>query len=436
MSALATYYHFKGYKVQGSDINENYQTKKLSQLGIKIFKGHNACNIKNVDIIIYSGAISLDNEEMQYAVKNNLPLIERSKLLGIVCNDFKNTIAVAGTHGKTTTTAMVSKVLIDSYYDPTIHIGGNYSYINGNFKLGQKDYFVTEACEYKKSFLHLNPTYSIITNVELDHTDCYKSLNDIYNAFDKFLEQTKSFCLINGDSEYNKRIKSNKIITFGKKKHNDYRMYNIQTNLNELIFDIEYKQNYVCTLKLSVNGLYNAYNALSCFALCHQLNISCEIIKKSLETFKNVDRRFSFICKYGNLTIYKDYAHHPTEISNLLSMVKGLNYKKTICIFQPHTYSRTYGLFNDFLKCFNDCNYLYLLPTYPAREQEIIGGRSEDLYEKLKQNRSNVYYLNNFKDSLLVLEKFKNENYLVLLVGAGNIEDIEKLISKNILENI
>jgi len=432
MSALATYYHLNGFKIQGSDICENEHTKKLLNLGIKVFKEHNPDNLKNVDTIIYSGAISNDNEEIQFAINNNITLIERSKLLSIMCDDFKNIIAVAGTHGKTTTTAMISKVLIDCNFDPTIHIGGDFDYIGGNFKLGQKEYFVTEACEYKRSFLHLNPTYSIITNVELDHTDCYNNLEDIYNAFDKFAEQTKSYCFINGDTNYHKRLKTNNLVSFGKKKHNDYRMYNMQSNLNDLIFDIEYKQNYICTLKLSVKGLYNAYNALSCFAFCHKLNIPSEKIKKSLQNFENVDRRFTYISKFQNLTIYKDYAHHPTEIANLLAMAKDLKYKKVICFFQPHTYSRTYGLFNEFLKCFHNCDYLYLLPTYPAREKEIIGGRSEDLYEKLKIQRQNVYFLNNFEETINILEGFKNQNYLVLLVGAGNIEDIEKIIKKDI----
>lgn len=426
MSALATYLHLQGYSVQGSDIAQNNETIKLNNLGIKIFVGHNAINLQNVDVCVYSGAIDKSNVELSYALNHSIPTIERSELLGIIAKDFSNTIAVAGTHGKTTTTAMLAQIFIDANLSPTVHIGGNFDYIKGNFLYGKKKYFITEACEYRRSFLALHPQYSIINNVELDHTDCYKDITNMYDAFYKFVEQTQNAVFINYNDPFYKLIKNNdKVISYGLSSKADYCATNLRQNKNKYTFDILHCGEYIGTIKLNIAGKYNAVNALASVSVSHYLGIPIQTIKQSLYNFKNVDRRFEFIKKLNNSDIYRDYAHHPTEIKNLLNNVKHLKYDKIICFFQPHTYSRTKGLFNEFLTSFDSCDKLYLLPTYPAREFPIEGGNSKDLYNELKKYKKEVHYIQDIKEVKQLLNENSIQHNIILLVGAGDIGNID-----------
>lgn len=426
MSALATFMHLSNYDVQGSDLKFSSKVEKLRNSGIKVFIGHDAKNLENVDLCVFTGAIDENNVELSYAIKNKIPIIERSKFLNLVSEDFQNTIAVSGSHGKTTTTAMISKVFLDANLHPTIHLGGEYDYIGGNFKFGDKKYFITEACEYRRSFLELSPQYSLITNVELDHVDCYQNLDDIYSAFNQFITQTNEKVFINVDTEFFKQIeKSSKIISYGTSKKADYHAYNFRIIDDCYIFDVEHKKEYLLTIKLNIVGYYNAINALACVAVCHTLGINCSKIKDSLQEFKNVARRFEFIKKIDKMSIYKDYAHHPTEIKNVLKSAKSLKYEKVICFFQPHTYTRTLGLFYEFLDAFVDCDELYLLPTYPAREEVIIGGRSEDLFDAISKTKQNVYFIKDFEDCSKIIKSYSKQNCIILLLGAGDIQNIE-----------
>ena len=424
MSALAKYLSLNNY-VQGSDIVINEEIQALKQQNIPIFIGHNKNNLQNIDLCVYNNAIDTKNEELEYAIKNGIKIIERSQLLGIIAKDFKQTIAVSGTHGKTTTTAMISKVMLDYNLNPTIHIGGHFNYINGNFKIGNNKYFITEACEYKKSFLNLQPQYTIINNVELDHTDCYNNLTELYDAFKQLVNLTQNKVFVCSNDKFYNEIKHNaKVISFGTNLNANYRAYNFRQSNNNYTFDVSFNKEYLTTITLNISGKYNAINALGCVALCHTLNIPSEQIKISLSSFQNVERRFEFIKKINNADIFRDYAHHPTEIKNLLDNAKKLNYDKLIIYFQPHTYSRTIGLFNEFLNCFESCDKLYLLPTYSAREKEMIGGRSQDLYEKLSKKQTNVYFLNSFNECLNSINENSNEHNLIILVGAGDIGNL------------
>ena len=424
MSGLAQYLS-KYNNVQGSDIKYSEEIKKLENLGVKIFIGHDKNNLQNIDLCVYNSAISESNEELIFAKKNKILLLERNQLLAQICNDFKNVIAISGTHGKTTTTAMLSKIFIDSNYSPTVHLGGFYKYINGNFLIGEKNFFITEACEYKKNFLTLFPNFTIINNVELDHTDCYNNSQELYETFFQLIQQTKNKIFVFDDDKFIKRIKNySNIITYGFKKNLNYCAYNIRKNNDYYIFDVLNDKKYLTTIKLNITGKYNIINALACISVCHYLNIPLSKIKSSLESFENVDRRFEFLEKINNSYIYRDYAHHPTEIENLLSSCKELKFKNTIVYFQPHTYSRTIGLFNEFLHCFQDCDKLYLLPTYKARETEIIGGRSEDLFNELAKIKKNVYFINDFESCKSSIINNSYEKNLILLVGAGDIGEL------------
>lgn len=430
MSAIATYCQSIGHNVQGSDIVLNENIIELKKKKIPIFLNHNPNNLTNVDICVFSSSIKDDNPELNYALKNNIKTIERSKFLALISKNFKNIIAISGTHGKTTTTAMISKVFNEAKLFPTVHIGGNYDQIGGNFLKGNHNYFITEACEYKESFLELTPNYSIITNVELDHVDYYQSLNQLNESFYKFAQKTKNLCFVNGDNQFfNNTTTLPNIISFGKGKHNDYQLKDYKFN-SKSSFKIYYKGKYLQKITLPLLGEYNAMNALSCFAICHSIGIDSKNIAKSLKTFKNVNRRLQLIRKNKNFVIYKDYAHHPTEIYNVLNSLSLLkNYGKITCFFQPHTYSRTKGLFNEFLDCFNNCDELYLLPTYPARELEIKGGKSEDLFLALKTKKKKVYFLNDTKICKDIVNK-NTEKTIFVFLGAGDIENIADELKK------
>ena len=431
MSGLALFMHKSGYIVQGSDKCYSKNMQMLQKNGINVFIGHDVSNIKNAEICIYTSAIDKNNPELVYAKKHCL-LIERSELLGKICKSFKNTIAISGTHGKTTTTAMIGQTLLCGNLDPTIHIGGNFDYIGGNFRFGGNKFIVTEACEYNKSFLQLQPDYLIINNIELDHLDCYKNIEEIENAFLKLVSQTKKCVIINGDIDIFQKLKTNdknlsqfiKFISFGEKSHCAYRMVNLRNNNEKYTFDIMHNNQYFTTIKMNISGKYNALNALACAAICDTLSIPIDIIKNSLEHFCGVERRLEIVNKLSDAVIIKDYAHHPTEIKNVLHNIKGQKYEKCVVIFQPHTYSRTLGLFNEFITCFNECDSLILLPTYAARETPILGGRSEDLYTALIKHKKNVYFAKDFDTAKQIALQCISKNTCIILLGAGDIENL------------
>lgn len=430
MSGLAIYMHENGYFVQGSDKCYSKKLQEIQNMGIKIFVGHDYHNVENAHFCVYTSAIDDNNPELLYARKN-CTLLERSELLGKICSSFKNTIAVSGTHGKTTTTAMIAQSLIAANVNPTIHIGGNFAPIGGNFRVGSKKYMVTEACEYRRSFLHIRPDYLIINNVELDHLDYYKNLEEIEQAFLTLSNQTKKNIIINGDIDFFEKLNTApyhsilpKCITFGQKPHCRYRMVNLRSTDGKYIFDIEHNNCYLTTIKMNLSGIYNAYNALACVAICNTISIPVQTIKNTLEAFCGVERRLEIIKKTENLTIIKDYAHHPTEIKNVIHNIKAHNYEKLVVVFQPHTYTRTLGLFNEFLSAFDECDAVILVPTYAAREKPIIGGQSEDLFQALKTRKQNVSFAKDFKTARERVKNYDSKNTCILLLGAGDIENM------------
>lgn len=425
MSALAIYIHNKGYKVQGSDKCYSKKLAELEKVGIKTIVGHNAKNILNATICVYTSAIDDDNPELVWA-KQHCTLIERGELLGKICKTFKNAIAVSGTHGKTTVTAMIGQCLCKAGCDPTIHIGGNFKYIGGNFRYGASGYFVTEACEYKRAFSHIAPQYLIINNVELDHLDCYNSLSEIDDAFLRIARQVEKRIIINGDSEFYQKHKDTftSAVTFGESPACTYQMKNLKRAAGKYTFDVIHNTQLLTTINLNISGIYNAYNALACVALCDQLSIPSKTIKRSLAEFNGVERRLEVVLKTKSATVIKDYAHHPTEIRNAIQNVRELGFDKVVVIFQPHTYTRTLGLFEEFLSAFNDCDSVIFLPTYPAREKPIIGGRSEDLFVALKKNNENCHFADNFATARDIAQQQATQNACILLLGAGDVENV------------
>ena len=357
MSALALLVKSEGKIVTGSDLSKSAITKKLKQKGVKVYKKHRATNIKNCDLVVYSGAVPSENPEIKMANQKNIPVIERSELLYLISKQYKNVIAVSGTHGKTTTTAMIAYIFMICGLNPTVHIGGEFGAIDGNIKLGRKEFFITEACEFRDSFLTLKPTVSVINNIELEHLDYFKNFDNEVKSFNKFAYKTKKTCFIN--SKIAPLIKKeDNIRTYGYSNSNSLYVRNIRLGSdNKYSFDCYKGKCYIGNFKLNVYGKHNIENALAAISVCLEYGIDYNVIYLGLKSFTNVHRRFELVGLYKKCMMIHDYAHHPTEIFNTIKTCKEVFKKKVICVFQPHTYSRTKTLIENFSKCFDglDC---------------------------------------------------------------------------------
>ena len=421
MSGLAVILKNEGYNVSGSDISKNDITKKLGRCGIKVYYSHKASLVKNCNLVVFSGAIGEDNPQIIFAKKHNIRVIERSKLLALISKKYKNVIAVSGTHGKTTSTAMLGYIFILAGLNPTVHVGGECEIFDGNVYLGGKDYFITEACEFRDSFLKLRPDVSIITNVEREHLDYFKSYDREIMSFNKFVLLTKGKVFINFLCRDLFRD-DDKIVFFNSPKIEAKNI--ILCEDGKYSFDYYYKKKFCCNVKLNVFGKYNIENALGVIAVCKEYKIKDSIIKLGLETFKNAKRRFEEIGVKDTNIILHDYAHHPTEIKNAISTALAVFNKKLICVFQPHTYSRTKILIDEFIKCFDGVDELYLVKSYFAREKYDYLGSVEFLKDKIASSKPN-FYIRGVFDKKEINQVINERNYkdsVILYLGAGDIE--------------
>lgn len=421
MSALAILSRHNNCIVAGSDSCVSTLTKKLEKY-ISVYYGHKKNNIIRFkpDLVVYTGAIKSDNPELKFAQDNGIECMERSKYLGELCKNYERVIAISGTHGKTTTTAMIGEIFIKAGYNPTIHIGGEVVNLKGNLYIGDTKYFITEACEYKKSFECIHSDMGIINNIECDHMDCYKDYDDLVNSFKLFLSQS-NMGLIRCDNVLN-TVKTTKVLyTFGDNNSN-YYVDNIAPKDKGYTFDVYKDGILLSNFKINVMGRYNIENALVAIAVANIYGIHNDVIYTALENFNGVLRRNELLGKINNIPVYADYCHHPTEIKDSIQNYKE-HYKKILCIFQPHTYSRTIKLLNEFVKCFDGVNKLVIYSTYPAREEYNYDGSETCLYKHLKH-----------KNKELIIDKTKLINYVqnisdydvVLILGAGDIYNIVK----------
>ncbi|MDY6367384.1 MAG: UDP-N-acetylmuramate--L-alanine ligase [Clostridia bacterium] len=412
MSAIAKYCVFHGKKVSGSDREKSENTESLKKIGVKIYVGHSENNFKSADAVVYSSAISDDNPELLKAKKSGTDIYKRSEFLGVILNDFKNVIAVAGCHGKTTTTSMLAHVLAESGKAPTAFIGGEDS-VFGNFLAGDKAVAVTEACEYKKNFLDIYPTVSVIMNTDFDHVDSYKDENDLKQTYKKFSEN--SFKIINADDKNCAYLSNGKSLTFGFTDKAFYRAENLKKGVNGYSFTLTVGGVKKFRVRLKVPGRYNVYNALAAYAASQTLGVSPGIAKKSLENFTSVKRRTEFLGEYGNKKLYADYAHHPNEISSVIPVFS----EKSLFVFQPHTYSRTKTLKDEFSDALKNVDCV-IYKTYPARETYDSQGDAYSLYLSLKSKSSkNVFYAKNIKNLKRIIDDF--DGTTVIFLGAGNL---------------
>ena len=441
LSALAEIFLSRGYQVSGSDQKESDITERLRAAGAKIFLQHDAKNIDGSDLVVYSSAVALDNPELSAAELRGIPAITRAQLLGCLMGEYQRSIAISGPHGKTTTTSMVSLVLKDAKMDPTILVGGNLSEIGGNVRIGHSGYFVTEACEYMDSFLSLKPNIEIILNIDSDHLDYFKDIDHIVSSFDTFsrLVPNDGYVIAYSANPFVSSLLDNlscTVVTFGFEDQCDYYASDIIfDSLGMPLFSISHLGHKLCSLQLAIPGEHNVANALAAFACCHTLKIATEQIVLTLEAFSGTQRRFDVIGVTKNgVRVVDDYAHHPTEIKATLKAARNIPHNKLWCIFQPHTYTRTLALFDDFADALCDADKIILAEIYAAREKNITKISSSSLVEKIKEKfpAKEVYFIESL-DAIadFILEAAK-PNDLVITMGAGDIYKVaETIIEKD-----
>lgn len=435
MSGLAEILLNNGYKVSGSDRDESELTYNLRKKGAEIYIGHSSDNINNVDLVVYTAAIPEDNPELVIAKELNIPIMDRAEFLGHVMNGHKYNIAISGTHGKTTTTSMISHITLSANLDPTILVGGNLDAINGNVRVGNSEYFITEACEYKASFLKFYPYIGIILNIEADHLDFYKDIEDIQNTFIKFAKiiPKDGFLVVNADDKrclsVAEKVNCN-IITFGI-NNGHIRAKNIVYNNGCPTFDVYNKEDKLFTLALNVPGDHNILNSLASIGGSLALNIDKEYILNGLSTFHGTHRRFEFKGKTNGITVIDDYAHHPTEIKAALNAAKNFPHKRIFCVFQPHTYSRTITLFNEFVDSFSNADTLLLADIYAAREKDLGIVSSDALGTKIREKGVDCKNFHSFNDITKFLQTELRDGDLLITVGAGDVYKVGEMFLNN-----
>ena len=444
MSGIAEILFQSGYHVQGSDLKQSNNTNRLEKLGIKVYIGQKKSNIIDAKIIVVSTAISEKNEEFIAAKKMFLPIVHRSEMLGELMR-LKQSIAIAGTHGKTTTTSLIAKMIEENGMDPTIINGGIISSLDSNARLGNGEWMVVEADESDGSFSKLNPTAAIITNIDLEHLDYHKNEDNLENAFYNFVSSIPFYgfvclCIDNPRTQrLISKLENKKVITYGMSANADIRATNICYKNNKMNFFLNIKNNKefeenVYKIEFSMIGMHNIQNALATIATGIELKIPLTKIKNTLKNFTGVERRFQKVGNFKNTTIIDDYGHHPVEINSALSAARFLAPEsKIIAIFQPHRYSRLKDLFDDFCSCFNKADHVFLLDVYAAGEKSIKKFESINLEKGLADyGHKNVLYIQNQNLLAKNLLKLIQPNDLIICLGAGSITKIANSLEEEL----
>lgn len=435
MSGLAEILVNWGFDVTGSNNVENNATKKLKENGINVTIGHHSENVVGADVVVYTAAINPENIELKTARLLNIETIERSDFLGEITRCYKDTITVAGTHGKSTTTSMLSLGFLEADKDPSIQVGADLSQINGNYKVGKSEYFVLEACEYVESFLKFSPKSTIILNIDNDHLDYFKNLDNIKNAFMKYVKLLPSdgVLVLNADDKNCLELKNyteSKVLTYGIENENaNFVAKNIEFDNEGLAsFDVYKNGEFYENIKLSVTGMHNVSNSLGCMAMCDAYGIESKDVKTALAKFTGAGRRFEFKGKVNGASIYDDYGHHPTEIISTSKALMNKKFNKSWVVFQPHTYSRTVALLDEFAKSLLNFDNIIVLDIYAAREKNTYGISSKDLADKIKSMGKEALYIPSFQECVKYLKENVKENDVVLTQGAGTVTEIGKML--------
>ncbi len=438
MSGLAEILLGAGFTVSGSDSKESPLTEHLVSLGATVSYPQAAANVSEAtQVFVYTAAIHEDNPEFAAAKATGKPMLTRADLLGQIMDNYRRSIAVAGTHGKTTTTSMVSQVLLAGTEDPTISVGGIMPAIASNIHVGSSDLFVTEACEYTNSYHSFYPMYNLILNVEEDHMDFFKDLADIRASFRRFAENTKAegTLVTSADIEDWQELfagLSCKVISFGLDHAADYTATNVSYNeygcasFTPVAFGEKQP-----AITLGVPGRHNIGNALACIALCQDMGLGWEQIAAGLSAFTGAERRFEYKGKLGETTIIDDYAHHPTEIRASLAAAANYPHDRLVVIFQPHTYTRTQAFLDDFVEALSAADVVVMAEIYAAREDNIYGISSKDIQEKLAAKGVESYYFPTFEEIEKFIRKFSIKNDLLITMGAGDVVNIGEALLKS-----
>lgn len=435
MSGLAQITLKNGFKVTGSDRSKSPITDKLESLGATIFEGHNSQNVLGADLVVHTAAVHDDNPEIIEAKTKNIPLITRAEFLGAIMKTYSHAAGIAGTHGKTTTTSMLAYALIHGGLDPTVSVGGELDIIDGNIKTGSSEYFITEACEYTNSFLSFFPTVAVITNVDEDHLDFFSGIDEIIESFKNYALLTKGIgCVIaSGEDENVKKALSDTnldIKYYGICEEFEYHARNLVYKAGFPAFEIWHNDELLCNVSLRVPGRHNVLNALAVAAVCDTWGLDPKLYAEGISKFHGAKRRFEKKGEFGGATIMDDYAHHPTEIKATLKSAKEFPYNKLWCIFQPHTYSRTKALWNEFVECFDNVDELIITDIYAAREKPDGITKAENLAKDIEKRGVKVRYIQNLSDIELVLKNEIKPNDLVFTMGAGNVVNIADNLCK------
>jgi len=431
MSGLSEILLNLGINVTGSDINYSSNIERLKLKNIPISLIQEPSNITNQKMVVYTAAMPYNHPELESARNKGIPVITRAELLGEIMRIYEYSIAISGTHGKTTTTSMISSCLIEAGKDPTVHIGGILDSIGGTTRIGKSGYFVTEACEYKDSFLKFRPYVGVILNIEPDHLDYFRDIEHIQQSFSCFAEQIqqKGFFIGNADDDRVSLIMQKlgcHAVSYGLTSPKAlWTARNITFDDNGFAsFSVVYNKKSLFRLKLGIPGLHNVSNSLACIAACHSLDIPVEIIKRTLRKFKSPRRRFEHKGIVDGIRVVDDYAHHPTEITATLKAAKSCTRGKILCVFQPHTYSRTTELMDQFSKAFTIADRVYITDIYAAREKDTGTVNASNLVKNINNVTNNAVYIASFKDIVNRLIQDSSPGDLILTMGAGDVDQI------------
>ncbi|NPA51916.1 MAG: UDP-N-acetylmuramate--L-alanine ligase [Aquificae bacterium] len=429
MNGIAQVLLNQGFSITGSDIKKTPTIEKLIEMGAKVFIGHKPDNVNGADVIVYSSAVSMDNVEIKKAKQMGIPIIPRGEMLAELMR-FKYGIAIAGSHGKTTTTSMLGTILAKTGHDPTVVIGGRLEAFGSNAKLGRGEFIVTESDESDGSFLRLTPTIVSINNIDVEHIGFYKSLDDIKEAFVQFANKVPFYgaVALNIDDQNIQDILpkiEKKVIKFGLSQEAEVKGHDIKLINGRYSF----KVNELGEIHLSIPGKHNIYNALASISIALELNVPFCVIKESLENFKNANRRFD-IKFLGDIAIIDDYAHHPTEIkATIYASREMFPNRRLVVVFQPHRYSRVFSLFDQFVDALSIADQIILTDIYPAGEENIYNVTGDKLYKAIKKKNKNVTFVKDIEEALEILPDMIKKQDVLLTLGAGNITKLADKLS-------
>ena len=437
MSGIAEILNKWGYEVSGSDGTKSAQTDWLEENGIHVNIGHHAENItKDIDFLVYTAAIHEDNPELVRARELGIPMEERGNFLGEITKLFKDTIGISGTHGKTSTTSMVSLAFLEAGLDPSIQVGAVLSNINGNYRIGKSDYFIIEACEYHESYLNFQQRSAIVTNIDDDHLDYFGNIDNIKKSFEKYVSLLPSngYLVLNRDDErcYDLRNYTKAtVITVGKESTADWYYDNVTFNDDGFpTYDVYHHNKKVGSISLKVTGIHMVFDSLCCIALCDAYGIEFKTIAKSLEKYTGASRRLEYKGEFCGAKVYDDYGHHPTEINATVKGIMNKKFHESWVVFEAHTYSRLSQHLKEFAESLVPFDHIIIIDIYAAREENTYDIHESDLMDELKKLGKDSIHISDHEEVVKYLKGHVKENDIILTLGAGNVTKIANLLTK------